>query len=145
VAACVYANPVAYAPAGSQPQCNLQVGYVSSTDGGTTWTAPQYLANMTLADVVRTSQGPMVGDYSNAAVIPAGPYAGNSISTFAIGLLPRSPADNGMNENMYVTTHGQAIDSGGAHATAATSSLTDTGQSQFDEQQAQQTSLATVP
>jgi hypothetical protein len=145
VAACVYANPAAYAPAGSQPQCNLQVGYVSSTDGGATWSAPQYLAGMTLADVVRSSQGPMVGDYSNAAVIPAGPYAGNSISTFAIGLLPRSPADNGMNENMYVTTHGLAIAGGGAQADAATNSLANTAQTQFDEQQAQQTSLPSVP
>jgi hypothetical protein len=145
VAACVYANPAAYAAAGSQPQCNLQVGYVSSTDGGTTWSAPQYIAAMSLADVVRTSQGPMVGDYSNAAVIPAGPYAGNSISTFAIGLVPRSPADNGMNENMYVTTHGLAIDGGGAAATVATAAIAQTAQTQVDEQQAQQTSLPTVP
>jgi hypothetical protein len=145
VAACVYANPAAYAAAGSQPQCNLQVGYVSSTDGGTTWSAPQYIAAMSLADVVRSSQGPMVGDYSNAAVIPAGPYAGNSISTFAIGLVPRSPADNGMNENMYVTTHGLAIDGGGAAATVATAAIAQTAQTQVDEQQAQQTSLPTVP
>jgi hypothetical protein len=141
VAACVYANP------GTTQQCNLQVGFVSSGDGGTTWSAPQYLASMSLAEVVRSSQGPMVGDYSNAAVIPAGPYAGNSISTFAIGLPPRSPSDNGLQQNMYVTTHGLTIDGGGAAATIATAAMAQTAQTQFDEEQARQEgqSLPSVP
>jgi len=46
---------------------------------------------------------------------------------------------------MYVTTHGLAIAGGGAQADAATNSLADTAQTQFDEQQARQTSLPTVP
>jgi hypothetical protein len=102
VAACQFANP------GTTSQCNLEVGYVSSTDGGGTWSAPAILAQMTLAEIVRSSQGPMVGDYSNATVIPAGPFQGSAISAFAVGTVG-SGADNAMDEAMYVPTHGSAV------------------------------------
>jgi hypothetical protein len=100
-AACVFANP-------GGNQCDLEVGYVSSTDGGSTWSAPTILAHMSLAEIVRTSQGPMVGDYSTASVIPAGPFAGNAISVFAVGL-PGTGASNALDEAMYVPTHGQSV------------------------------------
>ena len=44
--------------------CELDVGYISSPDGGATWGAPTQLAGpMASADIAATSQGPMVGDY----------------------------------------------------------------------------------
>src|SRR5262249_27965101 len=44
--------------------CQLNVGFVSSTDGGATWSAPTQLAGpMTLSWLPNTSQGRMVGDY----------------------------------------------------------------------------------
>ena len=70
-AACNYVDP-----ANPANQCDLRVGFVSSTDGGATWSAPTYLAHMALPNLVRSSQGLMVGDYSTADVIPTGPNAG---------------------------------------------------------------------
>lgn len=44
--------------------CQLDVGYVSSTNGGSTWSANNQLAGpMTLTWLANTSQGYMVGDY----------------------------------------------------------------------------------
>ena len=85
-------------------QCELRVGFVSSTDGGATWSDPLYLASMGLPDLVRSSQGLMVGDYSTADVIPAGPNAGNAISAFAIGL-----TDKTLNQPMFVPKNGIPI------------------------------------
>src|SRR5207247_4548944 len=44
--------------------CQLDVGFISSSDGGATWSAPTQLAGpMTLSWLPNTSQGRMVGDY----------------------------------------------------------------------------------
>ncbi len=102
VAACLYLDPQNPAD-----QCNLRVGYVSSTDGGATWSDPTYLASMGLPDLVRSSQGLMVGDYSTADVIPAGPNAGNAISAFAVGV-----TDTTLNQAMYVVKNGLPIGAG---------------------------------
>jgi hypothetical protein len=112
VAACAYADP-----ANPANQCNLRVGYVSSVDGGTTWGSPQYLGSMPLSTIVHSSQGLMVGDYSQGSVIPTGPYAGNAISAFAVGLV-----DKTLNQAMYVPTHGLGILGGSAATTSGTSS-----------------------
>ncbi len=57
--------------------CQLMVGFVSSIDGGHTWSATTRLAGpMAMSWLPRTSEGPMVGDYmatsfSNGQAIPA--------------------------------------------------------------------------
>jgi BNR repeat-like domain len=44
--------------------CQLMVGYISSTNGGSTWSTPTTLAGpMSLGWIASTTQGPMVGDY----------------------------------------------------------------------------------
>jgi hypothetical protein len=44
--------------------CQLAVGYISSANGGTSWSAPTQLAGpMTMSWIANTSQGRMVGDY----------------------------------------------------------------------------------
>jgi hypothetical protein len=107
VAACAYADPANVAN-----QCQLRVGFVSSVDGGATWSDPIYLASMGLPDLVRSSQGLMVGDYSTADVIPAGPNAGNAISAFAIGI-----TDHTLNQPMFAPKDGIPIPFlPGAHA-----------------------------
>jgi hypothetical protein len=99
VAACVYLDP-----ANPANQCQLRVGYVSSTDGGATWSDPLYLASMGMPDLVRSSQGLMVGDYSTADIIPAGPNQGNAVSAFAVGL-----TDKTLDQPMYVPANGIPI------------------------------------
>ena len=64
---------------------------------------------MKLPDIVRSSQGLMVGDYSTADVIPAGPNQGNAISTFAVGV-----TDKTLSQDMYVVKGGMSIGPGTA-------------------------------
>ncbi|HKD01625.1 MAG TPA: sialidase family protein [Terriglobales bacterium] len=46
--------------------CQLMEGYISSPDGGNTWTAPTTLAGpMSISSLPQTNQGPMVGDYQS--------------------------------------------------------------------------------
>jgi hypothetical protein len=51
------------------PACQLNVGFLSSTNGGTSWSSPQQLAGpMTLTWLPLTTQGFMVADYLSAAI-----------------------------------------------------------------------------
>jgi hypothetical protein len=74
--------------------CQLDVGYISSPNGGDSWGSPTQLAGpMTLAQIAQTSQGPMVGDYISTSFNSAGTAA----TVIAVGL-PGSDAvfDEGM-------------------------------------------------
>jgi hypothetical protein len=62
--------------------CQLDVGFVSSPNGGASWSASTALAGpMSLADIAATSQGPMVGDYISTSFNSTGTAA----TVFAIG------------------------------------------------------------
>jgi hypothetical protein len=62
--------------------CKLEVGYVSSTDGGSTWTNPTTLAGpMKLPSLPLTNQGYMVGDYMSTSVLGNG--KADSVFAFA--------------------------------------------------------------
>jgi BNR repeat-like domain len=51
--------------------CALTVGFISSTDGGATWSAKERLSPaMALSWTAQTSQGFMVGDYISTSIIP---------------------------------------------------------------------------
>jgi hypothetical protein len=63
--------------------CQLEVGFVSSPDGGAHWSAPTTLAGgMSLSDLAATSQGPMVGDYISTSFNASG----TATTVFPIGL-----------------------------------------------------------
>ena len=48
--------------------CQLDVGFISSADGGATWSASQQLAEpMSLSWLANTNQGHMVGDYMSTS------------------------------------------------------------------------------
>ena len=54
--------------------CQLTAGFVSSLDGGATWTPPKQMSGpMNLSWIANTSQGRMVGDYISTSF--AGGYA----------------------------------------------------------------------
>ncbi|MGZ4440572.1 MAG: sialidase family protein, partial [Gaiellaceae bacterium] len=75
--------------------CRLEVGYVSSPDGGAHWGDPVTLAGpMSLGDIANTSQGRMVGDYISTSFNSSG----TATSLFAIGNTHTSaqPFDEGM-------------------------------------------------
>ncbi|MDP9260927.1 MAG: glycoside hydrolase [Actinomycetota bacterium] len=73
--------------------CQLDVGYVSSPDGGAHWSNPTPLAGpMTLGQIAQTSQGPMVGDYISTSF-----SGGNAATVIAVGKAPTAAAfDEGM-------------------------------------------------
>ena len=63
----------------------LNASFVSSSDGGSTWTAPQRLTaeTMPLTWLPATTQGLMVGDYFSTSFV-----GGNAVSVFAIASRP---------------------------------------------------------
>jgi len=79
-----YYYPVANCDSSS---CDLTVGFVSSTDGGATWTQPRKVAGpFKMSWIAQTDQGPMVGDYISTS-FAGGPLA---FPVFAIAKLPAS-------------------------------------------------------
>jgi BNR repeat-like domain len=70
-----------YPQAACGATCRLEVGYISSPDGGAHWGAPTQLAGpMSLTEIANTSQGPMVGDYISTS------FSGSqAVTVFPVG------------------------------------------------------------
>lgn len=80
--------------------CQLDVGFVSSTDGGATWSAPTQLAGpMSLSWLPASENGPMTGDYFSTSFTADGLAHG----FFAVA---KAPTNAGFDEAIYTTTHG---------------------------------------
>lgn len=78
----------------TQATCQLSVGFVSSIDGGASWSATQTLAGpMTVTDLANTSQGFMVGDYISTSFAGA-----KAVPVFA---LAKPKSGSVFNEAMY--------------------------------------------
>jgi len=93
--------------------CQLNVGFISSTNGGTSWsTATNVTGPMVLSWLANTSQGRMVGDYISTSV-PAG---GRAWPTIAVATAPTGGL---FNEAMNVPTGGLPISGGTARASTA--------------------------
>ena len=78
--------------------CRLDVGYISSPDGGAHWGTSTMLAGpMSLSEIAQTSQGPMVGDYISTS------FSGGTAATlFAVGRTQPTPSS--YDEAMYAPT-----------------------------------------
>lgn len=86
--------------------CRLDVGYVSSADGGATWSSPIQVAGPTLLGrIAPTSGGLMVGDYIGTAIV-----SGRAYALFAVGL--PAAGHEGFNEPMALVRHGEPITGG---------------------------------
>jgi hypothetical protein len=80
----------------TQTTCQLNVGFVSSADGGTSWSAPSQLAGpMTLSWLASTSQGRMVGDYVSTS------FAGGVTHPFFA--VANAPSGSVFDEAIYTT------------------------------------------
>jgi hypothetical protein len=96
--------------------CQLDVGFISSPDGGSHWGSPTQLAGpMSLNDIAATSQGPMVGDYISTSFNSGGTAA----TVFAVG----NPHTTVFDEAMYAPTSPLAV----ATLSSATRVATSTG------------------
>jgi hypothetical protein len=94
--------------------CRLEVGYISSPDGGAHWSDPTQLAGpMALDQIARTSQGPMVGDYISTSF-----SGGRAATVFAVGA---GPAGGPLDEALYAPATPLAVASA-AQATRAAGS-----------------------
>lgn len=93
--------------------CQLDVGYISSTDGGTQWSPPRQLAGPMSLTQLAQAPGGMVGDYVGAAVIPGG----NAFAAYAVGGTPVSGQT--FNEAMNEPFRGEPITGGSAAASSA--------------------------
>ncbi|WP_084725142.1 putative Ig domain-containing protein, partial [Streptacidiphilus melanogenes] len=83
--------------------CQLDAGYVSSTDGGTTWTPQVQLAGpMTLAWLPNTSQGRMFGDYISTSVLAGG----NAVTVIPVA---QAPSGSTFHMAMYAPTGGLPV------------------------------------
>jgi hypothetical protein len=104
-----YFYPDATCPGG----CQLEVGYISSPDGGAHWGIPTQLAGpMTLSQIALTSQGPMVGDYISTSF-----SGGLATTVFAVGVAPTTAA---FDEAMYAPTSRLTVASPAAATRAST-------------------------
>jgi hypothetical protein len=83
--------------------CQLNVGFISSADGGTTWSPPAQLAGpMRLTWIANSQNGRMVGDYFATAF-----SGGKAFPIFAVGKKP--PAGHAFDEAMYTVTGGVTV------------------------------------
>jgi hypothetical protein len=93
--------------------CRLYEGYVSSTDGGARWSAPQVLAGPMRMKQLPFAFGYMVGDYEGAAIVPGG----SALSAFAVAGIPA--AGQKYNEAMGEPSGGAPVTGGQRAASAA--------------------------
>jgi hypothetical protein len=101
--------------------CDLNVGFISSTNGGRTWSTPEQVAGpMKLRWLPSTTQGLMVGDYISTAIPSGGARspegdgrdtgeAGNSVPVFAVAHAP----SGGVLDEAIFTVVGENLDRGG--------------------------------
>jgi hypothetical protein len=94
----------------SAATCQLDVGFISSTNGGASWSPATQLAGpMTLSWLANSSQGRMVGDYISTSIRPGA----NAFPVIAVAL---APSGSSFNEAMYVPTGGLAVAGGARQA-----------------------------
>ena len=90
--------------------CQLDVGFISSVNGGSTWSsATQVAGPMTLSWLPNTSQGRMFGDYVSTSIVGAG---GNAYPVVPIA---NAPTGSTFDLAMYTPTGGLAV-TGGSNA-----------------------------
>ena len=96
-----------YPDANCSTDCKLEVGLVSSTDGGTTWSTPRLLAGpMSLSWLAQTTQGAMVGDYMATS------FAGGT--AHPVYAVARPPGSNGqLDEAMDSPVGGVSVEGRG--------------------------------
>lgn len=96
--------------------CQLDIGYVSTTNGGTSWSTPTMVAGpMSLSWLPNTTQGVMVGDYISTSI-----SGGKAWPVFAIAA---APSGGVFNEAMNTPTGGLPL-TGGPLKSAATPLVT---------------------
>jgi len=96
--------------------CELHVGYVSSRNGGRSWSKPTHLAGpMNVGWLAPTASGFMAGDYVSTSIVPGTP---NAFPLFAVATAPTGTL---LHEDMFTASlrvTGGSIPAGAAGAAA---------------------------
>jgi hypothetical protein len=93
-------------------KCQLEVGFISSANGGTSWSAPTTVAGpMSPSWLADTSQGRMVGDYISTSI--------SGGKAFGVFCLATAPSGSVFNEATLTFTGGLALTGGTVVNTAA--------------------------
>jgi hypothetical protein len=96
--------------------CQLTAGFISSVNGGTSWsTATQLAGPMNLSWIPNTSQGRMFGDYISTSVLAGG-------NAYPILPIANAPTGSTFDLAMYAPTGGLPVT--GGSVTAATPAIT---------------------
>ncbi|HKT00246.1 MAG TPA: sialidase family protein, partial [Rugosimonospora sp.] len=96
--------------------CQLSAGFISSVNGGTSWsTATQLAGPMSLSWIPNTSQGRMFGDYISTSVVAGG-------NAYPVIPVANAPTGATFDLAMYIPTGGLPV-TGGAN-TAASAAVT---------------------
>ncbi|OLE24570.1 MAG: hypothetical protein AUG44_18785 [Actinobacteria bacterium 13_1_20CM_3_71_11] len=91
--------------------CQLIVGFISSTNGGTSWSMPTQVAGpFALTSIPNTSQGRMFGDYISTSVRRGG-------NAFPVIPVANPPTGSTFDLAMYAPTNGLPIAGGARTAT----------------------------
>jgi hypothetical protein len=92
--------------------CQLDVGFISSTNGGATWSASQKLAGpMSLSWLANTSQGVMVGDYFSTSFVGGVAYPALVVAS--------APSGAVFDEALFTVSGGIAVTGGSASGHSA--------------------------
>jgi hypothetical protein len=92
--------------------CQLDAGFISSVNGGATWSAPAQIAGpMSLSWLPNTSQGRMFGDYIATTIVAGG-------NAYPVIPVSRAPSGSTFRQAMYVPAGGLAV-TGGSHGASA--------------------------
>ena len=93
--------------------CQLDAGYISSVNGGTSWSAATQVAGpMSLSWIPNTSQGRMFGDYISTSVVPGG-------NAYPVLPVSSAPTGSSFNQAMFAPAGGLAVTGGGNTAPAS--------------------------
>jgi hypothetical protein len=94
----------------SQATCQLNVGFISSIDGGATWSAPTQLAGpMVLSWLPSTSQGRMVGDYISTSFSLGKAYPAIAVANKPAGGNDCAVQTPNCDQALYVPTGGLTL------------------------------------
>ena len=97
----------------SSSTCKLDAGFISSVNGGATWSAPAQIAGpMSLSWLPSTSEGIMFGDYIATAIVAGG-------NAYPVIPVSQAPAGSTFHLAMYAPAGGLAVTGGSRAASAA--------------------------
>jgi hypothetical protein len=100
--------------------CQLDVGFISSTNGGTSWSTPTQVAGpMNLSWIPNTSQGRMFGDYISTSVRAGG-------NAYPILPVAHAPSGSTFDLAMYAPTGGLPVTGGTVRAAGGPTSAAGT-------------------